>query len=793
MAMEKDEKGGNRYPREQAGLEEEEIQLIDFIYPLFKRRWLIILFTLVIIGVAVLFILLSTRIYEVKAMIMPEVGQSSTGNLQSTIAQQFGITLPTAPSDPSILFSNILTSRSFTERVVDRLNLTELVLPPQEEPEIMPVAKLQQAAADYLLEEVVKVEADSSKGSVITLAVQKDDPVLAVHIVNTYVTELDRYNQESNITRAKRLRLFLEERLAQAMQELIRAQDELRTFQEKHKALSISEQAKQTLSTLAGLEAKKLELEIQLTSREPFVRESHTQVKAIQAQIDAIQKNIDQLKYAAIRSHAAKGDGTLEYYIPLDQVPLLAFEENRLLLEVGTKSKVVEILTTQLEQTKLEEARELPTITVLEPASLPSEPVKPKGKLILVIAGVVGLFGGIMLAFVATYFEQETEDVEHGSKWQEMRQGIRRDFRQIVRLGKGSLWISLLILLTACENFSFWSTSSSSPPRQQVPVSLFAASYGKGIYQTTDSGLSWTPLTLEQIELAHHYVKVLALSPSPIPTLYVGTTGQGLYQVSLDTEKGLVALPKLKAVNVKAILIDPQNSEHLYAATWGQGVMRSQNGGQSWEPFNEGLIYLYVRTLAIAPTNPPTLYAGTIGGVFRRQQDQRQWEYASNGLEVLNVKALAIDPKDPQVIYAGTSAQAKWKGLYRWASLYRSSDSGRSWIPLSKGPKGVTVFTITLDPGETQRVFVGTGSGVSISGDGETWEDWSTGLPKAPVYSLVLVQGPAQAIFAATHGGVYRRLMGEEGWLPLRYGLESEIITALIPVMNALPWTAKAR
>lgn len=774
MAIEKSEAAGNGYPSEQRAIED-EIQLVDFIYPLFKRRWFIIWFMMLATVAGGLLAFLSTRIYESQAIIMPESGGSdSVANLQSVVAQQFGIALPSTKADPAVLFNNVLTSRSFAERIVERLNLTELVLDPTDDPGIIPTSKLQQETAKYLLEEVVKINVDTSKGSTISITVQEDDPILAAHIANTYVAELERYNRESNITKAKRLRLFLEERLDQANQELSRAQRELRTFQEQHKALSISEQAKQTLTTLANLEAKKLELQIQLAAQAQFVRESHTQVKALQSQIDAIQKNIDKLKYASVMLHTpGSDDGSLEYYIPLDQVPLLAFQENRLLLEVGTKSKVVELLTAQLEQAKLDEAREFSTITVLEPAIVAEEPVKPKVKLILALAGVLGILGGVMLAFVVTYFEQETQDTEHGSKWEEMRQGIRRDLRQMVRLGKGSLWIFLILLLSACDKLPFWKTSTTTTP-VQLPVSLLAAGYGNGVYQTTDGGQSWRSLALGQIDFAH-YVKVLALNPLPSSTLYIGTTGQGLYQVSLDTEKGPMPLHRLKETNVKAILADPVHPEQLYVATWGQGVMRSQDGGQSWESFNEGLLYLYVRTLAIAPVTPFTLYAGTIGGVFRYHEGQKAWESISQGLNVPDVKALAIDPQNPDILYAGTRAHTEW------GSLYRTTNGGKSWEVLKGGPKKVTVFTIVLDPGERRRILVGTGNGVMVSRDGQTWEDWSTGLPKAPVYSIVLTKTPVQAVFAATHGGVYRRLEGEETWLPVRYGLEGEMITSLIP------------
>ncbi|MBI3329076.1 MAG: hypothetical protein HYZ81_20520 [Nitrospinae bacterium] len=422
------------HPREASALEE-EVRLVDYLYPLYRRRGLILLCLLVTAGATALFTFRAPKIYEARAVLMPETSGGEDVGLRATLAQQFGVAVPGQKADPSTIFTNVLKSRPFAERVAERLNLVELLVRAGRSSGVTSVVDLQQAVAERLLADV-DVKVDARRGSAITITVPGEDPILAAHLANTYVTELDRYNREANITKSKRLRLFLEERLRQANRELTQVQQTLRTFQEQHKAISISEQAKQTLATLTKLEAQKLDLEIQREAQERFVRESHSQVKALQAQLAALQKNIEQLKYAEVMARAAERDGPLEYYVPLDQVPLLSFQESRLLLEVGTKSKVVELLTTQVEQAKLDEARELPTLTVLEPAVPPQRPSKPKVKQNILLGMVVGLFGGVMVAFMATYFEREAQDTMNGSKWQEMRLGLRRDLRRVVRLGK---------------------------------------------------------------------------------------------------------------------------------------------------------------------------------------------------------------------------------------------------------------------------------------------------------------------------------------------------------------------
>ncbi|MBI3327024.1 MAG: hypothetical protein HYZ81_10030, partial [Nitrospinae bacterium] len=224
-----------------------------------------------------------------------------------------------------------------------------------------------------------------------------------------------------------------------------------------------------------------------------------------------------------------------------------------------------------------------------------------------------------MLAVVVTYGEREARNAQGGSDREALRQGFIRDLRWVSRLGKCCLWLGLMVLLTACDALPWWQSAPNPQASPEVSASLLAAGYARGIYRSTNGGKTWTPLGLEGVEISH-YFKVLALSAGSPPTLYVGTTGQGLYQITLDAEQGPVALQRLKGMNIKAILPEPTDPNQLYAGTWGQGVMWSRDGGQTWESGTEGLTYPYVRAFARAPTTPTTFYAGTVGGVVRRRE-----------------------------------------------------------------------------------------------------------------------------------------------------------------------------
>jgi photosystem II stability/assembly factor-like uncharacterized protein len=123
------------------------------------------------------------------------------------------------------------------------------------------------------------------------------------------------------------------------------------------------------------------------------------------------------------------------------------------------------------------------------------------------------------------------------------------------------------------------------------------------------------------------------------------------------------------------LALDPTTPTTLYAGTYGGGVFKSTDGGTSWSAVNTGLTSPTVQALALDPTTPTTLYAGTWGGVFKSTDGGGSWSSASTGLTCggfpCGVSALALDPQTPTTVYAGTSG-----GVFRRRNRYRTPISG---------------------------------------------------------------------------------------------------------------------
>ena len=163
----------------------------------------------------------------------------------------------------------------------------------------------------------------------------------------------------------------------------------------------------------------------------------------------------------------------------------------------------------------------------------------------------------------------------------------------------------------------------------------------------------------------------LAIDPSTPTTIYAGTW-YGVFK-STDAGDSWTNTGSPYAAPVVFLAIDPLTPATIYAGIYGLydgrslrviggGVFKSTNGGGSWT--NTGLTDAQVRSLAIDPVTPTTIYAGTgVSGVFKSTDGGGSW--TNIGLTDLHIQSLAIDSLTPTTIYAGT-----YDGVFNGARAY---------------------------------------------------------------------------------------------------------------------------
>ena len=247
-----------------------------------------------------------------------------------------------------------------------------------------------------------------------------------------------------------------------------------------------------------------------------------------------------------------------------------------------------------------------------------------------------------------------------------------------------------------------------------TPATLYAGTFG-GVFKTTNGGDSWTAVNSGLTNTTLD--SPLAIDPSTPATLYAGASGSGGVFKSTDggmiwTNVGSFSTG-LTVTQVLALAIDPSTPATLYAGTGnffslGGGIFKSINGGTSWTSVGNvstGLPATPVLALAIDPSTPATLYAGTgnsvllglqTGGIFKSANGGTTWTAASSGLTDTNVFALAIDPSTPATLYAGT-----------YDGVFKGTNGGTSWTAVNFGFANPQVLALAIDPSTPTTLYAG--------------------------------------------------------------------------------------
>ncbi len=385
---------GGRMDEREPHTEEEEVSLLDY-WRVISKFWKLIL-TLAGTSVltAVVWSLMMPKIYESTATILApkESGGAGAGFsalLASSGAAQF---LPQIGSNRDV-FVAILKSRTMAQDVVERFNLKEYFRTqsiPQAVGAVQGMAKI----------------ALSREGT-ISVAVEATDPQLAADIANFYVSNLDRLFAKLGTSEAGRNRAFIVDRLLQTEKALRQAEETLRRYQERNRTIVLQDQSRVAIDAAALLKGEIIASEVQLEVMKNFATENNPQVIQLKKQITEMKRQLAQMQYGgAMELPGNPGGVEPDFSVPFSRVPQVGLELARLTRDVKVQETVFTLLKQQLEQAKIAEARDTPTVQVLDRAVPAERKSKPKIRLNVMLAGVVSLFAGVFLAFCLEYVEK---------------------------------------------------------------------------------------------------------------------------------------------------------------------------------------------------------------------------------------------------------------------------------------------------------------------------------------------------------------------------------------------------
>jgi tyrosine-protein kinase Etk/Wzc len=369
---------------------DDEPTLLDYAAVVWRHRWMIGGLCTVALAAAAVFSLVSPRVYEATATLLapkegPGGGLLGGAAVSALLREVPGLAIPSLTPNRDMLVS-LLKSRTLAQAVVDRFGLQARYR-----------ARFAEDAVRALQD---RTDIKVSREGVISVRVEDTDPHMAAAIANFYVDELDRLVARYGIGEAGRQRVFLTEQLARAQADLEAAENALRRFQERNRAVALQEQTRGAIEAAARLKGEIMAAEVQLQVMRQFATEANPEMVALRRRVEEMRRQLARMQYGEA---LAAGADRRDFVVPLPRVPEVGLELARLMRDVKVQETLVTLLTQQVEQARLAEARDLPVVQVLDRAVAPQRHVKPRLRLNLALAGVTSLFAGVFLAFFMEY------------------------------------------------------------------------------------------------------------------------------------------------------------------------------------------------------------------------------------------------------------------------------------------------------------------------------------------------------------------------------------------------------
>ena len=372
---------------------EDEVNLLDYWRVIWKRRWLIGGLCVAAVLTAMVVSLQMPKIYESTATLLPQFNSNQGGGMGALLAasgaQSFGVSLPGMPATPTDLFVAMLKSRTMADEVIKELNLMEVY-------EAKTVGGARNA-----LEGGTKIKVRKEK--VIAITVESEDPQMAADIANFYVTNLDRLNLALNISKLSQNRAFIEQRLDETRVNLVKAEEALKEFQVKNKMVAVGAQSQAMFGAATGLQAQITAKEVELQVMRSYLSPDNPELARVWSTIEELKKQLYLLESGWGGKGMLPGD---RLHPAMITMPTLALDYGRLMRGLKVQEAIYTMLTAQYEQAKIAEARDTPTVQVLDPAIPAEMKSKPRIRLNMMIAGVLALFLSIFLAFFLEYLDR---------------------------------------------------------------------------------------------------------------------------------------------------------------------------------------------------------------------------------------------------------------------------------------------------------------------------------------------------------------------------------------------------
>jgi uncharacterized protein involved in exopolysaccharide biosynthesis len=368
----------------------------DALYHLWLQRRQI--FRWVVLGfVLSLFVAWRYPKYESTAQIMPpDSGGSGLASLLPALSKSPGLIGMASDmvgmKSTSAIFARVLESRTVQDHLIDRFDLRKRY-----------GIKYWEDARKKLTTRTSIAE--DKKSGVIAISVRDHDGALATELANAYVEELGSVMAKVSTSAARRERIFIEQRLADENNNLQDAERQFSQFASSNMALDVPEQTKVTVEAAARLQGELIASKAQLEGLKQTYTEENIRVKSVQAHVNELERELAKIN----SGRTPNVQDPTSPYPSVKNLPILGVKWADLYRQTKIRETVVELLTQQFEMAKIQEAKEIPSVKVLDPASTP-ERREPSWEVVIALGTLLSALLACMGYFIKNFWDRWDQD-----------------------------------------------------------------------------------------------------------------------------------------------------------------------------------------------------------------------------------------------------------------------------------------------------------------------------------------------------------------------------------------------
>jgi len=357
------------------------IGLAELLTWIGERKGMVIGVTLAAALASLAYALWLPPIYTARSTLLPPGSQQQSGSAAALAAlgSLGGLAGGLGAKTPDELYVALLKGDTVQRALADRFHLLERY-------EAKSYEALRKTMPTY-----IRVASDKKSG-LISIEVDDKDPKFAAELANAHTGEVTRLLGRLAVSEAQVRRVFFEQQLKETKENLIKAEQDLRSVQEKSGVIVLDKQAEALIAGAALVRAQIAEREVQLKVLRQSATAENPDVLRLTSELGALRAELSRME----SSRGGTAGSTVD--MPVSKIPSAAIDYVRARRELKLQETLLEGMVRQYEIAKLDEAKEGPVLQQVDVATPPDYKSKPSRAMIVLASTLVALLGSTFIA-----------------------------------------------------------------------------------------------------------------------------------------------------------------------------------------------------------------------------------------------------------------------------------------------------------------------------------------------------------------------------------------------------------